>query len=375
MQSLLGPVARQALGRRLTTHNSTHSALLTKAGDGLRLKPTHLTSYCYYSSSSSSSTPGKGAGIQSLAPVPGLDLGHEKLRRAVFYVPCSEERKIQKSFTSAADCIMYDLEDGVSLNRKGQARALVVEALAGNSGSRAELGVRINAVGSGLELDDLTVVLQSEALSVVMVPKVDSHREVQHVAQLIDALAPAHRRDKISIIAAIETARGLVNIRDIAQADRRVDALLFAAEDYCADTGVIRTRSRRELYYARSVVSTTAHAFRLQAIDMVTMDFRDMDVLRDESSEGAEMGFTGKQVIHPAQVDAVQKQFVPPDNILARAWRIVRGYQEHYAMGKGAFDLDGKAIDMPVVKWAYRILRRAELAGVDVVASTKAAAS
>ncbi|KAJ2302418.1 hypothetical protein IWW54_006038 [Coemansia sp. RSA 2705] len=298
----------------------------------------------------------------ALAPVPGLDLSNERLRRAVFYVPCSEERKIQKSLGSAADCVMYDLEDGVSLNRKGHARGLVLSALAG---SRARSrGVRINSLGSGFEMDDLNVVLQSDALDVIMVPKVERAADVHFVQRLIEG---SKARDRVTIIAGIETARGLVNIQEIARADR-VDALLFAAEDYCADTGIVRTPGRRELHYARSVVSTTAHAFRLQAIDMVTMDFRNAEVLREEAREGAEMGFTGKQVIHPAQVDDVQQSFMPTAEARARAVRIVRGYQQHYALGKGAFDLDGKAIDMPVVKWAYRMLRRAELAGVDVAA-------
>ncbi|KAJ2504746.1 hypothetical protein IWW47_002379 [Coemansia sp. RSA 2052] len=299
----------------------------------------------------------------ALAPVPGLDLGESKLRRAVFYVPCSEERKIQKSLTSSADCIMYDLEDGVSLNRKGLARELVISALAANTHAR-ELGVRINSIGSGLERDDLNVILQSEKLDAIMIPKVETPGDIQYVSKLIDELALPSR--DIRIIAGIETALGIVNIRDIARADKRVDALLFAAEDYCADTGITRTSSRRELYYARSVVTTTAHAFKLQAIDMVTMDFRNMDVLREESGEGAEMGFTGKQVIHPAQVDVVQECFAPSRDTMRRAWRIVEGYQKHYKLGKGAFDLDGKAIDMPVVKWAYRVLQRAELAGIDV---------
>ncbi|KAJ2384893.1 hypothetical protein GGI05_004862, partial [Coemansia sp. RSA 2603] len=136
--------------------------------------------------------------------------------------------------------------------------------------------------------------------------------------------------------------------------------------DYCADTGIIRTASRRELYYARASVATTAHALRLQAIDMVTMDFRSMETLREESQEGAEMGFTGKQVIHPAQVDTVQEMFAPPREVVERAARIVRGYEVNYAVGRGAFDLDGKAIDMPVVKWAFRVLRRAELAGISI---------
>ncbi|KAJ2774289.1 hypothetical protein IWQ56_000641 [Coemansia nantahalensis] len=302
--------------------------------------------------------------LDGVAPVP--ELREERLRRAVFYVPCSEERKIQKSLQSSADCIMYDLEDGVALNRKGLARQLLGSALAANR-SGAELGVRINAVGSGLEADDLQVALQAPALRVVMVPKVESPQDIYAVA----AAATAAGRD-VRIIAGIETARGLVNIGAIAAADPRVDALLFAAEDYCADTGIVRTGSRRELYYARAAVATMAHAHRLQAIDMVTMDFRDQAVLAEESREGAEMGFTGKQVIHPAQVDTVQRCFSPALDALVRAARIVNGYQAHYRLGKGAFDLDGKAIDMPVVKWAYRALRRAELAGSDVAALLKA---
>ncbi|KAJ1648170.1 hypothetical protein J3B02_003390 [Coemansia erecta] len=297
------------------------------------------------------------------APVPsGLDLGSEKLRRAVFYVPCSEDRKIQKSYCSAADCIMYDLEDGVSFNRKDQARNLVLNALANNPRTTAvELGVRINGIGSGLEHKDLTAVLESPRLNVIMVPKVEQPEDIHMVAKMIKESGR-----NIGIIAGIETARGIINIRDIAQASPLIDALLFAAEDYCADTGIVRTQSRKELYYARSVVSTTAHAFKKQAIDMVTMDFRSKQTLVEESREGAEMGFTGKQVIHPAQVDVVQELFAPPREIVEKAARIVKGYSENYEIGKGAFDLDGKAIDMPVIKWAYRVLRRAELAGIQV---------
>ncbi|KAJ1881401.1 hypothetical protein H4R99_006864 [Coemansia sp. RSA 1722] len=292
------------------------------------------------------------------APVPsGLDLGSEKLRRAVFYVPCSEERKIQKSYVSAADCIMYDLEDGVSLNRKDQARHLVINALNNNPRMEAELGVRINGIGSGLEHQDLSAVLQSTRLDVIMVPKVERASDIHQVAEMIEKSGR-----KVGIIAGIETALGVLNIRDIAAASPLIDALLFAAEDYCADTGIVRTKSRKELYYARALVTTTAHAYKKQAIDMVTMDFRSKETLEEESREGAEMGFTGKQVIHPAQVDMVQELFAPPKDIVRKAERIVQGYEENYMVGKGAFDLDGKAIDMPVIKWAYRVLRRAELA-------------
>ncbi|KAJ1829686.1 hypothetical protein LPJ73_008417, partial [Coemansia sp. RSA 2703] len=182
----------------------------------------------------------------SKAPVPsGLTLDNERLRRAVFYVPLSDTRKIQKSYTSPADCIMYDLEDGVSLNRKDQARSNLQAALADNPHvGRSEMGVRINAVGSGLEHRDLDAALSSAQLQAVLVPKVERAEDVHVVAERIGS------RD-IKIIAGIETALGVLNVREIAQAPL-VDALLFAAEDYCADTGIIRTASRRELYYARA---------------------------------------------------------------------------------------------------------------------------
>ncbi|KAJ2481167.1 hypothetical protein IWW56_001943 [Coemansia sp. RSA 2131] len=302
--------------------------------------------------------------VASLTPVPGLDLSHERLRRAVFYVPCSDERKILKSHTSRADCIMFDLEDGVSFNRKSHARSLVLQALA-DSPCR-ERGVRINALASGLGLDDLATIVQSSRLDVVMVPKVESAKDVWDVVRVIE-----EAKKEVRVIAGIETAKGVVNVREIAEAHPLVDALLFAAEDYCADTCITRTPSRKELYYARAVVATTAHAFKLQAIDMVTMDFRNPRVLEEESQEGAEMGFTGKQVIHPSQVDIVQDCFAPPREAVDRAIRIVSGYRTNSEAGKGAFDLDGKAIDMPVVKWAYRVLHRAELAGINASISNK----
>ncbi|KAJ2724541.1 hypothetical protein GGI07_001888 [Coemansia sp. Benny D115] len=292
------------------------------------------------------------------APVPeGLDLDSMVMRRAVLYVPCSEERKIQKSYQTVADCVMYDLEDGVALNRKEQARELLHKALNNYPSKTRELGVRINSRLSGLQSKDLETVMENPRVGVIMVPKVDTPEDLWRVSEAIGRTGR-----HIGIIAGVETALGLLNIRDIAGCSKYIDALLFAAEDYCADTGIIRTPGRQELYHARSLVATAAHAYKLQAIDMVTMDFRNPKVLAEESREGAVMGFTGKQVIHPDQVDVVQRAFAPQPDDLERAYRIVQGYTESYEKGLGAFDLDGKAIDMPVIKWAYKVVKRAELA-------------
>ncbi|TPX36614.1 hypothetical protein SmJEL517_g01152 [Synchytrium microbalum] len=285
----------------------------------------------------------------------------ERPRRALFYVPGSDERKLNSSLKSKADCITYDLEDSVALNRKGQARQLVFNALETFNVGRSEKAVRINAVGSGLEIDDLNVVLRSPNLQAILVPKVQSARDVQFVTRMIDTIAPASNRENIRILAAIESALGIMNIKEIAQSDPRVDALIFAAEDYCADTGLLRSGTRLEMLYARQTVVTAAIAYGLQAIDLVCVEFQDENTLRAECDEGRAFGFTGKQAIHPKQVDVIQMLYMPAEKDVSRATKIVEGYHEHLKKGVGAFSLDGKMIDMPVVKWAERLLAKANI--------------
>ncbi|PVZ98509.1 hypothetical protein BB558_005485 [Smittium angustum] len=291
---------------------------------------------------------------------------NKRIRRSLLYVPCSEERKIQKSLKTKADCVIYDLEDGVSMNRKGQARNLVSNALALEREHKPDLGVRINSIGSGLELDDLQVILQSKNLKTILIPKVQSSNDINIVSNMIDTIAPKENQGEIRIIAAIESALGIMNIKEISTCNPRVDSLLFASEDYCSDVEITRTPSRTELYFARSSVATAAHAYGLDAIDMVCMDFNSPETLVEESLEAVRMGFSGKQAIHPNQVDIIHECFCPNEQTLDRAIRIIKGFEEYSSAGIGAFALDGKAIDIPVVKWAQKVVARAKLGGVDV---------
>ncbi|KAJ1973678.1 hypothetical protein H4R35_003991 [Dimargaris xerosporica] len=284
----------------------------------------------------------------------------ERVRRALLYVPGSDEGKVKKSLGSTADCVVYDLEDSVAANRKGAARELVYDALKLGRDGGPELAVRINAVGSGLEFDDLNVILQSKRLQTILIPKVESAKEIDFVAKLIDLISPPSTRGALRLIASIESALAVMNLREIATASPRVDALLFAAEDFCADMGLHRTPSKFELLYGRSAVATAAHAFGLQAIDLVCMDFKNETALVEECANGRDMGFTGKQAIHPNQVEVIQRTFMPSADQVERAIRIVQGYEQSEQQGKGAYGLDGQAIDMPVYKWALKILKRAE---------------
>jgi citrate lyase beta subunit len=285
-------------------------------------------------------------------------------RRAFLYVPGDDLHKIQKAANLAVDSACLDMEDGVALNRKDDARQVVSNVLRSVKFGMTERLARINPVGSGLEDKDLQAVLPARPDGIVL-PKVETAGQVRWVSQQI---SEAERRfgwpqNSISLLVGVETAFGIVSLREIASADPRLEGLIFGSEDLAGDIGAIRTPGAWEVFYARSALVTHAAAFGLQAIDMVFIDFHDLEGLGREALQGAQLGFVGKQIIHPNQVDAVQQAFTPDDDAIAYAQRLVEAFQLHQAAGTGAFAFDNKMIDMPVVKAAERVLARARAAG------------
>jgi len=160
----------------------------------------------------------------------------------------------------------------------------------------------------------------------------------------------------------VETAKGILNLKEIAS-HPRLDAIIFGGEDFAASVGATRSRDATELLYARQAVVVACAAFSLQAIDIVTIDFKNLEVVRAEAEFGARLGFSGKQIIHPAQVEPVQSAFTPNDEAIAYAKRIVESFEASQKEGRGAFALDGKMIDMPLLKNARKVLERARAAG------------
>ncbi|MDK1029458.1 MAG: aldolase/citrate lyase family protein, partial [Anaerolineae bacterium] len=139
--------------------------------------------------------------------------------------------------------------------------------------------------------------------------------------------------------------------------------LIFGGEDFAASIGATRTAEALELLYARQAVVVACAAHDLQAIDIVTIDFKDLEKVRREAEIGAGFGYSGKQVIHPNQVAPVQAAFTPDDESIASAKRLVAAFETHQKEGKGAFALDGQMIDMPLLKNAEKVLARAKAAG------------
>ncbi|XP_015747411.1 PREDICTED: citrate lyase subunit beta-like protein, mitochondrial [Acropora digitifera] len=277
-------------------------------------------------------------------------------RRSFLYIPGNEERKVSKASGLKADCVVLDCEDGVAVNKKEDARNSIHNLLGQlNFGSR-EVCVRINSIETGLAGDDLAAAMTATVLPhSIVVPKVDSVEHLDWLDAKILGLKKS-RGSKLGLITQVESAAGLLNLRAICEhgiLERRMfkfEALVFGSDDFLVSLGATRTQDVKELIYARQSVVVHAKAYGLQAIDMVYINFKGMRFL-----------YTGKQIIHPGQIDVVNRAFSPSKEKLNWASAVVTAFEQHEKEGKGAIDFHGCMIDMPTVQQARNVLRLAEL--------------
>lgn len=286
-----------------------------------------------------------------------------RARRALLYMPGDNWKMISKSITLGVDSICMDMEDGTAVNKKAEARATIARALQELNFGASEKLARINSVGSGWEKDDIEAVLPSHPDGIV-IPKVESFEQVEWASKIIEDAELRHgwKVNSIRILIGVETAKGILNLKEIA-VHPRLDAIIFGGEDFAASIGAVRTKDAIELLYARQAVIVACAANDLQAIDIVTIDYKDIESLRAESEFGARLGFVGKQIIHPAQVQPVQKAFTPSEEAVAYAKRIIETFEASQKEGKGAYSLDGKMIDMPLLRNAKKVLERSNQEG------------
>lgn len=205
-------------------------------------------------------------------------------------------------------------------------------------------------------------------------PKVNSASDLHFVTDILrHALPERHAQNSktpVRIIALVESARAVMDLKAICAASPYLSGLIFAAEDFALDLSITRTPELKEFLYARSAIATAARAFDLPStIDLVTTAFRGeegMNTLRVESEDGKRMGYNGKQCIHPSQVEVVQDVFAPSQDELTWAIRVVVADEKADKQGRGAWTLDGKMIDVPVVGKAKALVKKADLCGMDV---------
>jgi citrate lyase subunit beta / citryl-CoA lyase len=277
-------------------------------------------------------------------------------RRSVLYMPAANERALEKAKSLAADAIIFDLEDAVAPDAKHAARANAVAAAGSGDYGRRELTIRCNGLDTDWGADDLAAVARSGAAAVV-VPKVSSAAQVDAVVARLDASgAPA----EMAVWPMIETPAAIFEARAIA-AHRRVAVLVMGTNDLARE---LRSRlgaaARHPLVPHLAVAVAAAREAGRDIVDGVFNDVKDLDGFRAECVQGMELGFDGKTLIHPGQVDVANEVWAPSEAEIDHARRVIAAFDEALAAGKGVATVDGRMIENLHVANAQRVLAAAE---------------
>ena len=281
-----------------------------------------------------------------------------KLRRSLLYVPGNMPGMLQNIPVFEADVVMIDLEDAVPLAEKDAARVLTRNFLRFYKDRNKEMFVRINPLDTPYGTDDLQEILPALPDGIRM-PKADNPELVEK----LDTLLTEHEEKlgldigHFKIIPSIESAQGVLNCVETARASSRLVALAFGAEDYTASMEIDRTKSGEELFSARNQVVWAAKAAGVQAIDSIFSDVSDMDALRAETLLVKRLGFTGKSLVNPRQIEIIHDVFRPTAEEIQHALEVMEAIKRAREMGTGVISMKGKMVDAPVVARAARTIR------------------
>ncbi|TET40188.1 MAG: CoA ester lyase [Dehalococcoidia bacterium] len=281
--------------------------------------------------------------------------------RTLLFVPGNRQNMIEKAQALPADVLVLDLEDSVPAAEKANARALVRDSIAGLALKGQRVFVRINSLASGYAQQDLEAVI-SDGIDGISQPKPSSGDEIRRVEAIIERLERDRgmRQGHVKLIPWVETAKGLLNAFEIASASPRVVGIAFGAEDFTLDTGMERTKEGSELHHPRVMVVIAARAADVIAIDTPYNDFRDEEGLIREARLARSLGFEGKFLIHPSQIDPVNQIFRPSAEEVAHARRVVEAFEAAEVQGFASTSLEGKMIDIPQANRARKLLGIAE---------------
>ena len=283
--------------------------------------------------------------------------------RSLIFVPGNSMRFVEKAKTLAADIICFDLEDSVPYNEKDAARRIIAETLLARRQEYSGIVyVRTNSLESGLIPDDLKAVLQ-EGIDGIVVPKVNDVSEMLEIKKHIVMLEKERKTDKIALMPSIETTRGVVNAYLIASAEERINALVFGVFDFLYDMRLDYDEHDPLGYsYVRAKIPVDARAAGVHAIDAIWQKIDDIDGLIRDATMARRLGYSGKSIIHPSQIEPVHKVFRPSKNEVEWAKKVVQalGQAMKKGTGRGAIRLEGRMIDVVHYKQAKAILDAAD---------------
>ena len=293
----------------------------------------------------------------------------QRLRRTMMFVPGNNPAMMQDAFIYSPDSIMLDLEDSVTMSEKDAARLLVYNALKTIDYGQTEMVVRINPLNTPYGKKDVEAMVKA-GVQVIRMPKTETADEVREVeAEILKWEEELGCVGRTKIMAAIESALGIVNAYPIAVASKRMMGIALGAEDYCANLKTQRTSGDNpnfglELLLARQTIVVAARAAGIDALDTVYSNLDDMETFRREVELIKTLGFDGKSIINPRQIEIVNEVFAPKQKDIEKALKIIAAIKEAEQKGSGVIAVNGKMVDRPVVIRAERTINLAIASGV-----------
>ncbi len=282
----------------------------------------------------------------------------------MMFVPGNNPAMMADAHIYGPDSIMLDLEDSVTMTEKDAARMLVYNALKTIDYGDTEMVVRINPLNTPYGKKDIEAVVKA-GVHVIRMPKTETADEVREVEREIEKVEKELGCvGRTKIMAAIESALGVVNAYDIATASPRMMGIALGAEDYCANLKTQRSQNGDELRLARETIVVAARAAGIDALDTVYSNLNDMETFRREVEFIKTLGFDGKSIINPRQIEVVNEVFAPSQKAIDKARTIIAAIKEAEKKGSGVIAVNGKMVDRPVVIRAQRTIDLAVASGI-----------
>lgn len=292
-----------------------------------------------------------------------------KLRRSMLFIPGNNPGVIKDVHIYRPDSIMFDLEDAIAVTEKDSARFLVYNMLQKMrpvyKSLNIETVVRINALDTEYGIEDLEFIVRAQP-DIIRIPKTDTPKDV------LDVEAHVERIEKeagipvgtTKLMVAIESPLGALNAYQIATSSKRLVGMAIGGEDYVTNLKTNRSPEGVELFTGRGLIVMAARAAGIDALDSVYSDVNNDEGFIKEATMIKQMGFSGKSLIHPRQIELLHKVYTPSDVDIKKAKKIVDATREALEQNKGVFTVDGKMVDKPIIERAEHVLRLAKAAGV-----------
>jgi citrate lyase subunit beta/citryl-CoA lyase len=282
-----------------------------------------------------------------------------RARRSVLYVPGSNEKAMKKTGLLACDSVIFDLEDAVAPDGKSAARAAIVDHFRTGRAGGSEFVIRVNPLSSQWGSEDVAAVAEAKP-DAILIPKIESAGMLAGARRAIDAAGAAD----IPLWAMIETPLAFVNIAEIARAGTsdavRLECMVAGTNDIAKETSLPLPQGRSTMVHWLAILVLHARAFGIDVLDGVYNDFRDEDGFAEECRAGALLGFDGKTLIHPSQIEPANSAFSPTDDMIEDAKAIIAVFDQPENADKGVVSVNGRMVERLHAEAARRLLTKVE---------------